>query len=113
MGVELFAGMGVADYAGAVGWYERLFGGPAAFAASDTESVWRVGEHGWVYVVLRPEHAGHGMLTLLVPDLDAHVAALAARGLEPAERETYGDGVRKIIYRDPDGNEIGYGASPG
>ena len=30
-------------------------------------------------------------------------------GIEPAERETYGNGVRKVIYRDPDGNEIGYG----
>jgi hypothetical protein len=44
-----------------------------------------------------------------VDDLDAHVAAIAARGLEPDEEVTYSNGVRKVIYRDADGNEIGFG----
>lgn len=35
-----------------------------------------------------------------------------ARGIEPEERETYENGVRKVTYRDPDGNEIGYGGAP-
>ena len=35
-----------------------------------------------------------------------------ARGIEPASQETYGTGVRKVIYRDPDGNEIGFGGAP-
>jgi hypothetical protein len=28
------------------------------------------------------------------------------------ERETYPNGVRKALYRDPDGNEIGFGGGP-
>ncbi|HCT78591.1 MAG TPA: glyoxalase, partial [Micromonosporaceae bacterium] len=36
----------------------------------------------------------------------------AERGLEPAERETYDNGVRKATFRDPDGNEIGLGGAP-
>jgi hypothetical protein len=40
------------------------------------------------------------------------VAEIAARGLEPDERETYSNGVRKVIYRDPDGNEVGLGGAP-
>jgi len=32
-------------------------------------------------------------------------------GLEPAERETYANGVRKATFRDPDGNEIGFGGA--
>jgi hypothetical protein len=40
------------------------------------------------------------------------VSAAAARGLEPDERETYSNGVRKAIYRDPDGNEVGFGGAP-
>ena len=51
-------------------------------------------------------------LDALVGDLDAAVAEIASRGLEPAERETYSNGVRKITYRDPEGNEIGYGGAP-
>jgi hypothetical protein len=53
------------------------------------------------------------MTTILVPDLDAEVARIATRGLEPAKVETYDNGVRKITYRDPDGNEFGLGELPG
>jgi hypothetical protein len=28
------------------------------------------------------------------------------------ERETNSNGVRKTTYRDPDGNEIGFGGAP-
>lgn len=43
-----------------------------------------------------------------VDDLDARVAAIRARGLDPAGHETYG-AVRKVLFRDPEGNEIGFG----
>jgi hypothetical protein len=65
-----------------------------------------------VYIELRPEHAGHALQTLFVDDLDARIAAIADRGLEPAELQTYANGVRKVTYRDPDGNEIGFGGGP-
>ena len=52
-------------------------------------------------------------MTIFVDDdLDAFVSAIADRGLEPHDRETYSNGVRKTIYRDPDGNEIGFGGMP-
>jgi hypothetical protein len=31
---------------------------------------------------------------------------------ELATRETYSNRVRKVTFRDPDGNEIGYGGGP-
>ncbi len=40
------------------------------------------------------------------------MAAIAARGLEPDEHEKYSNGVRKAVYRDPDGNELGFGGAP-
>jgi hypothetical protein len=49
---------------------------------------------------------------IFVDDLDAHVAAVAARGLEPDERLIYSNGLRKALYRDPDGNELGFGGAP-
>lgn len=52
------------------------------------------------------------MVTIFLDDLDAQVAAIALRGLQPDERETYSNGVRKVIYRDPDGNELGLGGAP-
>jgi hypothetical protein len=52
------------------------------------------------------------MVTIFVDDLDARVAEFAARGLDPDERLTYSNGVRKAVYRDPDGNELGFGGAP-
>ena len=110
--LDLFAGIPVADYAAALSWYERLLGSAPTFFPHDTEAVWELAEHRFVYIVQRPEHAGHAMHTLFVDDLDALVAQIADRGLDPFERETYSNGVRKITYCDPDGNEIALGGAP-
>ena len=110
--LDLFAGIPVANYAAALQWYERLLGFPPTFFPNDTEAVWELAEHRYVYIVQQPEHAGHARHTLFVADLDALVAQIADRGLDPAQQETYANGVRKITYRDPDGNEIGFGGAP-
>jgi hypothetical protein len=112
MAVYLFAGIPVGDFTAALAWYEKLFGAPPSSFPHDTEAVWELAEHRLVYVVQRPEHAGHAMLTVIVDDLDSLVAGTAQRGLEPAKREAYPNGVRKITYADPDGNEIGFGGVP-
>jgi predicted enzyme related to lactoylglutathione lyase len=112
MGVYLFAGIPVSDYARALAWYEALLGRPPSFFPNDTEAVWELAEHRSLYVARRPEHAGHAMHTIIVDDLDALVARTTARGLEPASQETYGNGVRKTTYVDPEGNEIGFGQVP-
>ncbi len=109
--LDLFAGIPVADYAAALKWYERLLGSPPAFFPHDTEAVWELAEHRYVYVVQQPEQAGHARHTLFVDDLDALVAQIAGRGLVPDRQESYPNGVRKITYRDPDGNETGFGGA--
>ena len=58
------------------------------------------------------EGAGNCVVTIFVDDLEGHVPAIAARGLEPDQRLTYSNGVRKALYRDPDGNELGFGGPP-
>ena len=112
MTIDLFSGLSVNDYAAALAWYERLLGAPPSFFPNDTEAVWELAEHQFLYIEHRPEHAGHGMITLYVDDFDARVAQIADRGLEPATREVYENGARKTIFRDPDGNEIGFGGAP-
>jgi hypothetical protein len=47
-----------------------------------------------------------------VSDLDTRIGAIAGRGITPTSEETYDNGVRKITFFDPDGNEIGFGGSP-
>ena len=112
MPLDLFAGIQVSDYAAALHWYERLFGSPPSFVPNDTEAVWQLTEHGFVFIEQRPEHAGHARHLVFVEDLDVRVAQIAERKLEPAERETYANGVCKVAYRDPDGNEFGFGGAP-
>ena len=109
---DLFAGIPVSDYVAAVRWYERLFGAPPSFVPNDGEAVWELAEHRYVFVEQRPEHAGHARHLVFVDDLDALVAQIADRGLTPAQREVYANGVRKVAYRDPDGNEVGFGGAP-
>src|SRR5579864_5924042 len=84
--LDLFAGIPVADYAAALRWYEKLLGSPPTFLPHDTEAVWLMAEHRYLYIVQQPEHAGHAMHTVFVDDLDRLVAQIADRGLEPANR---------------------------
>jgi catechol 2,3-dioxygenase-like lactoylglutathione lyase family enzyme len=111
MSLHLFAGLRVRDFQVARPWYERLLGEPT-FNPHTTEAVWTLAEDRSVYVVEDAAGAGHSVVTIFLDDLDAQVAAIAARGLEPYERETYSNGVRKTVYRDPDGNEVGFGGAP-
>jgi catechol 2,3-dioxygenase-like lactoylglutathione lyase family enzyme len=112
MTVDLFAGVPVRDYAAAIAWYERLLGAEPAFRPNDTEAVWELADHRYLYIEVLPERAGHALQTIFVGDYDTRLAEIAGRGLEPATVETYGNGVRKAIFRDPDGNEIGFGGGP-
>jgi len=108
---HLFAGLRVRDLRAARPWYERLLGEPAFFP-HEGEVVWTIAADRSIYVVEDAAGAGSGVVTIFVGDLDAHRAAIAARGLEPDDVEHYGNGVRKAVYRDPDGNEIGFGGAP-
>ncbi len=110
MSLHLFAGLRVREFDAARPWYERLLGDPTFFPHA-TEAVWTRAEDRSVYVVEHPAGAGGCVVTIFLDDLDAHVAAIAARGLEPDQRETYANGVTKVVYRDPDGNELGFGGA--
>lgn len=111
MPLHLFAGLRVRDFQAAKPWYERLLGEPS-FYPHATEAVWTLAEERSVYVVQHADGAGRCAVTVFVDDLDARVAAIGARGLQPDEEETYANGVRKVIYRDSDGNEFGFGGPP-
>jgi catechol 2,3-dioxygenase-like lactoylglutathione lyase family enzyme len=111
MSLHLFAGLRVRDFQVARSWYERLLGEPTFFPHA-TEAVWTLAEGRSIYVVEHGDGTGNSVVTIFLDDLDARVAAIAVRGLEPDERETYSGGVRKVIYRDPDGNELGFGGAP-
>lgn len=109
MAMDLYAGIHVADYPGALAWYALLFG--PADLSDERETVWDLAEHRSVFIEHSPERAGHARHSIFVDDLDARVNEISARGLEPAGRETYPNGVRKVVYRDHEGNDVGFGGA--
>ena len=111
MALALFAGIRVRELAAARAWYERLLGEPSFFP-NEREAVWTLADERSVYIEENPQRAGGALITVWVDDLDAIVAEIASRGLEPDERETYDNGVRKIIYRDDEDNELGFAGAP-
>lgn len=106
MAVGLFAGIPVDDYERALAWYERLLGSGPSFVPSATEAVWELAEHRYVFIEVRPEHAGHAMHTIFVDDLDARIGEITDRGMEPRragdllERSAEGDVSRPRRQRD-------------
>ena len=111
MSLDLFAGSRVSDYATARPWYERLLGAEPSFIPHATEAVWELAEHRFLFIVEESEGAGRAIHTIFVEDLDTLVADIASRGIETDERVTYPGKARKAIYRDADGNEIGFGGA--
>jgi catechol 2,3-dioxygenase-like lactoylglutathione lyase family enzyme len=108
----MYAGIYVRDIEAARSWYAQLLGSEPSFVASDTEVVWELAEHRSIAVEQSADHAGHSIVTIFVDDFDARVAQISERGIGPTERITYRNGVRKALYHDPDGNEIGFGGAP-
>jgi hypothetical protein len=110
--VDWFAGFPVKDYATSLAWYERLLGCQPAFLPNDIEAVWELAEHRYVFIKKDPEHAGNAFNLAFLSDLDRFIAQVAERGLHPTKNETLSNGVRRVIYNDPDGNEVGFGGAP-
>ena len=110
--LDLFVGARVRDYHAARAWYERLVGREPTFIPHATEAVWELAEHRYLFINEDGESPGGAVILVFVDDLDGLTAEISSRGLEPDERVTYSNGVRKTIYRDADGNEIGFGGAP-
>jgi predicted enzyme related to lactoylglutathione lyase len=99
----------VADLAAAVAWHEQVWGRPPDMQTDGVDASWQVADDGWVRVVLDPQRAGQGLISVIVGDLDDRLEGLAGRGIVPAETETVPGRVRRAVLVDPDGNRITLG----
>ena len=102
----VFAGLIVADRDKAAAWYARLFG-QADMLPNDAEATWQLANEASLYLLADPGRAGQSVLTLIVPDLDAELARMAAEGITPTRIDVMQAG-RKCVIEDPDGNEIAF-----
>lgn len=111
-GTELFAGIPVRDFDVSLEWYQRLFGCAPNFYPNDREAVWAIADHRWIYIIVEPERAGGTIQTIMCDGLEDAIAKIAQRGIHFTKEEKPDAGVRKVMYYDPDGNEIGVGRIP-
>ena len=103
---HLLAVVPVADLQRSNRWYEALFGRGADNNPMASLVEWQVLPHGWVQVFVDEARAGSGLMNVAVDDLDAHIAEVRGRGLDPGEVVEANKGVRLSTLADPDGNLI-------
>ena len=111
-GTELFSGIPVSNFQASLEWYQRFFGGPPSFLPNEVEAVWAIAAHRWIYIIVDADRAGGAIETIMCDDLELVIDQIAGRGLSFSAEERPAEGVRKVMYHDPDGNEIGLGRIP-
>jgi 2',3'-cyclic-nucleotide 2'-phosphodiesterase len=109
---EVFASIPVGDRDAAVSWYGRLLGRAPDLIPNEDEAAWRMNDSGWIYVIADPARAGSSLQTLLVNDLDALLAGVAARGVAIGPVDVMSNGVRHTTLTDADGNRLKLGQVP-
>ena len=103
---NLLAVLPVADVEASRPWFTALFGRPEDNNPMPTLIEWQVLPGAWLQVFSDENRAGSGLFNLAVDDLDAALATLRARGLEPGDVVEANKGVRLSTLTDPDGNTI-------
>ena len=102
----LFAGVAVADFEEARGWYERFFDRGPDVVAHAEEVMWQITGGGWLYILRDVAHAGHSIVAMAVSDIEGTIAALDRRGLSAGPINPVGDAARKAVVVDPAGNRV-------
>jgi len=85
----IFAQLCCRDLEVGIAWFSALFARPPDARPMDGLAEWHHGAEAGLQLRLAPDHAGHGTLTLIVPDLAASVREEIA-GLAPFQAEVGG-----------------------
>jgi len=110
---SVFAAMPVTDLSVAVPWYVRVLGRPADAEPMPGLIEWDLVPNGALQLVLDPERAGGGLVTLQMSDLRGFADNLVERGVTGVEvDDTTSDKVLIINLTDPDGNAVTFVQPP-
>jgi catechol 2,3-dioxygenase-like lactoylglutathione lyase family enzyme len=107
--MEFYVGISVNSVEGSLDWYTRLLGRGPDLLDGEHAAVWDLAEGRSLYIQQNPEHIGHSLFTMYFDDLDAELASIKERGIEPTKQKDANENVRIVMFLDPDGNEIDYG----
>lgn len=102
----------VAEFDGAIAWYDRLFGRPADARPMAGLADWHINDGAWVSVFRDAERAGKTFLNFAVDDLGAHTTELAGRGIVLGEVTLTDKNAQLASVTDPAGNVITFIENP-
>jgi len=104
--INVLAGIPVSDMDTGIDWFSRLLArGPDARPMPDLAD-WNFTNQQTLQLVLDPERAGGGVVTLHVPDIAAARDALAERDVPMTLDDTSSTKVKFGQLADPDGNSV-------
>ena len=103
---DILAAVPVADPDAGAAWYELLLGRGPDSAPMPGLVQWEISGGGTLQVVHDAARAGGALLTLVVDDLAAEVAALQSRGLSPEAVDEGTVVAQFTTLSDPDGSLI-------
>lgn len=101
----IFAVACVSETERSVEWYTRLFGRAPDDRPMEGLVQWRSSESAGLQLVLDAGKAGHGLITIVTPKMDAARQRLASQSLE-LEPDIQGDFGIIAQISDPDGNRL-------
>lgn len=101
----------VADLQASVEWYTRFMGRPADDHPLPDMVQWRNMGGAGLQLWYDPKHAGHSVMTVVVPNLSVEKTRLAAAGLTLVNEASGDFGAIAQLF-DPDGNRINLAEPP-
>jgi catechol 2,3-dioxygenase-like lactoylglutathione lyase family enzyme len=101
---EAFTSVAVSDLHAALTWYERLLGRQPDMIPNDNEAVWQLSGKAWLYIIGDAQRSGKTLITLIVDNLDSHVAEFNERGISFEFVEKDSKIYRRVAVSDPEGN---------
>lgn len=107
----VYASAVVADLETGLAWYTRLMGRPADDRPLPDMAQWRNMGAAGLQVWHDPAKAGNSVMTIVVPDMAAEKARLAAAGLTLVNEASGDFGAIAQLF-DPDGNRINLAEPP-
>lgn len=108
----IYAALATTDMAASEGFYTKIFGRAPDDRPMDGLIQWRDVAGANIQIFRNDEDAGHGRLTIVVPDWTQAKASLGEIGVTLAD-ERQGDFGRIGQIQDPDGNRVTLAEPPG
>jgi predicted dithiol-disulfide oxidoreductase (DUF899 family)/predicted enzyme related to lactoylglutathione lyase len=104
--ITVLGALAVRDMTTARRWYEQLLAKPPDDVPMKEAAEWMITGSGSIQLVVAPDRAGRGLLTIGVDDIEGQLAAIERAGIAIDRKSLDSNAFRTVTIHDPDGNAI-------